>query len=69
MTDIVYICNKRKDCANSLRCGKECTHTTDPKFAFYGACKYPWMYPDRFKPDLGPNGICFIEQARKKVEG
>lgn len=32
-----YICNRRKDCNNSERCGKECTHTSETEYALnYG---------------------------------
>lgn len=28
-----YICNRKKLCKNSLRCGNDCTHTTDIRYA------------------------------------
>lgn len=33
MIDVVYICNRNKDCRVNASCGKDCIHTCDPTYA------------------------------------
>lgn len=65
MISVLYICNKQKSCSASSRCGVECKHTWDPKYALYGKCDYPWDCPDRFKSVVeAVDGPTYIEQER-----
>lgn len=39
--EIVYLCDREKDCFDSPMCGKECKHTLDPNHAKYGRVENP----------------------------
>ncbi len=44
---ILYLCDKKKDCAGSGYCGHPCMHTKDVEHAVNGPCKDPVC--DRFR--------------------
>ena len=45
---IAYLCDKKKDCADSPSCGSDCNHTLDVSHAVNGPCKDP-RGNDRFR--------------------
>ena len=63
--DVLYICDRKKSCATSDRCGKECRFTTDPKHAVNGACRRPYMHMERFRieADVG-RGMFYVEKEK-----
>ena len=63
--DILYICDKKKECG-AHGCFEACKHTSDPSHALNGACKRPWMYPERFMLDVAAqHGAFYVEIIRE----
>ena len=46
--DIIYICDKKRECNKSSVCGTFCNHTYFPEHAKNGTCKVPTLSP-RFR--------------------
>lgn len=68
---IVYLCNKKCKCHNSISCGGDsCNHTVNPKYALFGPCE---DYNDLFArfiyiDDLNCGPIWYEEDIWEEVE-
>ena len=56
----LYVCDRKKDCCWSSRCGVECNHTEDKRHALYSDGSRTWDYV--------PVGMCF-ERSRDTTDG
>lgn len=63
--DIIYICDKKKDCAEGTGCGAHCNHTLDTAHALNGACDRPQEHPERFEEKFDGTEAFFVETLKE----